>query len=261
MFIHPVGATLLAGIGNALFHVGGGIVSLNLKPGKASMPGVFVAPGGIGLFVGSLLMKTYESYHEVFIILLLCMGLVIMLLKRPPIFYAVEKATKVNYLVLTILLLMITICIRSAVGLSIHFPWKSKIALQIILILCIALGKGIGGFLADSYGWIKITVGSLAISALLLFFGAQIPVTGIAGLFLFNITMPVTLVAISNILPGRPGFSFGLSTLALVTGSLPTFSDYETYLSDTLTILILVSLSAAILFIGLRLYNIIKSKI
>ncbi len=255
LFLHPLAAILLAGTGNALFHVGGGTISLNLRPGKASIPGLFVAPGGIGLFAGGVILKSSGFHPEYFVVLLLCMGVVMFLLKSPPVFYGIKREKQVNFLILAILLLLITICIRSAVGLSAEFPWKSNITLLIMLTLSIALGKGLGGFLADYFGWIKISVGGLALSALLLFFGAQFPASGIAGMFLFNLTMPVTLVAISNLLPGKPGFSFGLTTFALVAGALPAFLGYKSFLSGGPVILILILLSAVILFIGLRLYE------
>jgi len=255
LFIHPLAAIILAGIGNALFHVGGGTVSLNLRPGKAALPGVFVAPGGIGLFAGGVILKLYGFHPEYFAGFLFVMGLIIFFIKSPQVFYEIKKAEAVNYLAITIMLLLITICIRSAVGLSIYFPWKSNMTLLILLTASIALGKGLGGFLADYFGWIKITVSGLVISALLLVFGAQFAVAGIVGLFFFNLTMPVSLVAISNLLPGRPGFSFGLTTFAMLAGALPTFFKAKTFLSASPVTLILTILSAIILFVGLKLYN------
>jgi FSR family fosmidomycin resistance protein-like MFS transporter len=254
LFIHPLIATILAGIGNALFHVGGGTISLNLRPGKATIPGIFVAPGGIGLFVGGLLVN-FRGYHpEIFVILLLFMALVIFLLKQPQIIFKNKSIKSENYAVLAIVLLLLAICIRSAVSLSLDFPWKSKMILMILYVFGIALGKGLGGFLADYFGWIKIAVGGLAISALLLFFGSQFYVAGITGIILFNFTMPVTLVCISGLLPGRPGFSFGLTTFALLGGALPTFTRYKNYLSGDPVVLILIILASIFLFSGLKLY-------
>lgn len=43
-------ACILAGIGNALFHVGGGIDVLNISNKKASLLGIYVAPRGIRSF-------------------------------------------------------------------------------------------------------------------------------------------------------------------------------------------------------------------
>jgi len=48
-------AIVVAGIGNAIFHVGGGVVSLRLTPHRAAAPGIFVAPGSLGLLLGAIL--------------------------------------------------------------------------------------------------------------------------------------------------------------------------------------------------------------
>ncbi len=255
LFIHPMAAVILAGTGNALFHVGGGTISLNLRPGKAAMPGVFVAPGGIGLVAGGILVKIYGFHPEILVSFLLVMGLIIFLAKSPTIVYENAKTNTVNYLALTILFLLITICFRSLVGLSLNFQWKSNMTLLICLTAAIALGKGLGGFLADYFGWIKIAVGGLIISALLLFIGPKVAFARIAGLFFFNLTMPVSLVAISNLLPGRPGFSFGLTAFAMVAGALPTFLKNKSILSANPVILILIVLSTIALYIGLKLYK------
>ncbi|HAH24612.1 MAG TPA: hypothetical protein DCL77_12820 [Prolixibacteraceae bacterium] len=260
LFIHPIAAIILAGIGNALFHVGGGTVSLNLRPGKAAMPGVFVAQGGIGLFAGGLILKLYGFHPGILALSLLGMGVVVFLIKSPSIIYEIGKEKSVNYLELTILLLLMTICIRSVVGLSVDFTWKTNLPLLVGLTAAIALGKGLGGFLADYFGWIKIAVGGLAISSILLLFGPQVAAAGIMGLFFFNLTMPITLVAISNLLPGRPGFSFGLTTFAVVAGALPTFFKTKVILSTSPVILISIILSAVTLYFGLRLLQSITTK-
>ena len=46
-------ACITAGIGNALFHVGGGIDVLNISNRKATLPGIYVATGAMGLYIGS----------------------------------------------------------------------------------------------------------------------------------------------------------------------------------------------------------------
>jgi FSR family fosmidomycin resistance protein-like MFS transporter len=258
MFFHPLTAVILAGVGNALFHVGGGTISLNLKFGKASLPGVFVAPGGIGLFVGGMIASFYGFPYRIFVGLLLGMISIMLLLKSPGIVYQTKKRENPNYLVIVILLLLITVCIRSIVGLSVSYPWKSNVTLSILLILAISLGKGIGGFLADYFGWIKITVSGLMISAILFHWGTQFPILGLTGMFLFNMTMPVNLVAISNMLPDRPGFSFGLTTFAIVLGAIPTYFQSRNFLSGEAITLIFIIVSAISLFIGLNLHDKIK---
>ncbi len=44
----PFLTALITGVGNALFHVGGGVVSLQLASGRATLPGIYVAPGALG---------------------------------------------------------------------------------------------------------------------------------------------------------------------------------------------------------------------
>jgi len=67
----PLLAALMAGIGNALFHVGGGVISLNLASGKAALPGIYVAPGALGLMIGTWIGKGGHFIAWPFILLLL----------------------------------------------------------------------------------------------------------------------------------------------------------------------------------------------
>ncbi|NLC31518.1 MAG: MFS transporter [Candidatus Moranbacteria bacterium] len=71
-----------------------------------------------------------------------------------------------------------------------------------VLTISIFLGKGLGGIIADKFGWMRVAILSLISSAIILPFGSAIPLLGIFGIFLFNITMPITLVSIVNLMPG-----------------------------------------------------------
>jgi len=256
---NPLSATIFAGIGNALFHVGGGTVALNLKPTKAIYPGIFVAPGGIGITLGVLLATAKLFNPNPFIILLLIAALGIFIIKCPKINYVKTRIKGINWIILAIFFVQISIVIRSLIGLTVSFPWKSNIILLFLLTITIAFGKALGGYIADKFGWMKIAVFSLIISSPMLAFGAGFPIIAIIGIFLFNLTMPVTLVVISNLLPGRPGFSFGLTTLALIIGALPTFFHYKYFFTGNWDLLILVLFSALAIFIGLWFYNKIQA--
>ncbi|MDY7012437.1 MAG: MFS transporter, partial [Cyanobacteriota bacterium] len=48
----PTVAILLAGLGSALFHPGGGAIAHSLSPGKTTELAVFAAPGVVGLAIG-----------------------------------------------------------------------------------------------------------------------------------------------------------------------------------------------------------------
>ena len=252
----PVVAVVIAGIGNALFHIGGGIVSLNLTPRKATAPGIFVAPGALGVLAGTLLGKNGNFITWLFLLAMAALSVLIFLIPKPAMYRQQSEPTpkqglKIEYI---IYLVLFVIAIRSLVGLAIVFPWKSEIALLVILTLAVVLGKGLGGFLADKFGWTLTAVGSLAASIPLLTLGASIPALGIIGMFLFNITMPVTLTMMSNMLPGRPGMAFGLTCAALVLGTLPAFTQLQPKLSNAVFIDVVIGISALALYSSLRYY-------
>ena len=248
-------ATVLAGVGNALFHIGGGTISLNYKPKRAALPGVFVASGGIGLFFGGFMVKYHGFYPGIFVFLLLALAFIQVFLKAPVIDYEIKKTASLKLFHLIVIFLLVIICIRSFIGLSLNFNWKSVPNLAILLVISSALGKGLGGFLADYFGWIKISVGGLALAALLLYFGNAFAIAGIIGVFLFNFTMSVTLVAISNLFPGRPGFAFGLTTCALLIGALPTFFLNNAFFASNVVSMAFVLFSAILLYVALKLYS------
>ncbi|HJX50954.1 hypothetical protein A3K73_03130 [Candidatus Pacearchaeota archaeon RBG_13_36_9] len=254
IFISPLTAVILAGVGNAFFHIGGGIISLNLQPKKATMPGIFVAPGALGLAIGIYLGKAGIFYPGYFILALGAMCILMLKIKMPLLEYNKKKIEgDFRYFELIIILLLFSISIRAFIGFATVFPWKSNLLLLALLTFAVVLGKGLGGFFGDKFGWVKVSVTALLLSAPLIYFGKESVFLGILGMFLFNMTMPVTLVGVSNMLHGRFGFAFGLTTLALIIGVYPTYFDVHKYFSSGLLFFIII-LSALTLFIGLKLY-------
>jgi FSR family fosmidomycin resistance protein-like MFS transporter len=113
----------------------------------------------------------------------------------------------------------------------------------------------LGGVLGDRYGWKRIAVAGLLAAAPLLSFFPAVPALTIAGAFCFNLTMPVTLTAIANMLPGRAGFAFGLTTLALIVGALPAFTGLKPMLGQPWAIMAAIAISVVVLYAGLKLYR------
>lgn len=252
-------AVCLAGVGNALFHVGGGTISLNLTPKRAAAPGIFVAPGAFGVLVGTMIGKNGYFTIWPFVLLLLSLGVVMFVTERPKIDYDQKnghesRRVDFRFFELIILLLLSSIAIRSFVGFALVFSWKSDIVLLVALTVAVVLGKALGGVLADKSGWIRVGIISLLVSAPLLSFGANIPFIAMVGMFSFNMTMPITLTAISNMLPGRPGFSFGLTCLALIGGALPTFAESAMVFVNQWVILAIILVSTTALLCGLLLF-------
>ena len=256
-YFSSLAAIILAGLGNALFHIGGGVISLNLIPKKATIPGIFVAPGALGLTLGIFLAKlNYSSilFYLFLIGVLLIFG--IGYLRNPKlILYGDKKKIKISFFEIILLFILFSIVIRSIVGLALVFPWKTNTIFLIIFTLSVVLGKALGGFLADKFGWKAVAVWSLALSAPFLFFGADYVSLGIIGIFLFNITMPITLTMLSNIMPRRPGFAFGLNCLALLIGAIICFTPLKNSLGIPWVVLLTILLSVVLVYFSLVFYN------
>jgi MFS transporter, FSR family, fosmidomycin resistance protein len=251
----PLLAAVLAGLGNALFHVGGGVVSLNLAPGKAALPGIYVAPGALGLALGIMIGKSGNFVAWPFLLLLLLSVVLILIVPRVEIAARPVLPGNLRWFEAVILLLLLSVAIRSMVGMSLVMPWKSDPLLLIVLTLAVVLGKALGGILGDRFGWAAVAVSGLAVSIPLLAFFAPIPALAIAGLFLFNLSMPITLICVTEMLPGKAGFAFGLTTLALIIGALPTFTPLRTSTGQPWIVFVLICISVVALYAGLRLFN------
>ncbi len=252
----PLLAAVTAGIGNAVFHVGGGFVSLKLAPGKATLPGIYVAPGALGLTIGILIGKSGGFVAWPFILLLLVSAVLILGLPRPEFPAPRPLPGNLRWFETVIMLLLVSVVIRSLVGQSLVLPWKSDPALLLALTMAVVLGKALGGILADRFGWSVVALSGLALSAFLLTFFAPHPALAIAGTFLFNLSMPVTLACLADVLPGKSGFAFGLTALALIVGALPAFTPLHTLTGAAGFIFAAILVSIAALYGGLRLYNI-----
>jgi hypothetical protein len=118
----------------------------------------------------------------------------------------------------------------------------------------VVLGKAAGGILGDRLGWTRVALSGLIVAAPLLVIFPDTPALAITGAFFFNLTMPITLTCLANMLPGYTGFAFGLTTLALITGALPTFTPLKDVTGQAGFLLAVILISLAALYAGLQLY-------
>lgn len=251
--IQPTVAMILVGLGNALFHVGAGALSLHVRPGRATPPGLFVAPGALGLALGTWLGKGGVSIYWPFL-LALFVSFAIALVSRYPEISRIRrpKIPKVKFPILIVLLLLLSVTIRSFVGRAGAYECPKLLVISFGFAFAAFAGKAVGGVLSDRFGWIEISVGALLISAPFIAFGGANPVLLISGLFIFQMTMPVTLVAVYSLLPGRPAFAFGLNCLAYILGFLPTLFPVVKAQYQSVGFFLLILVSAAAVYVGLR---------
>ena len=263
----PVFVAILAGIGNALFHVGGGIDVLNIADRKASKPGIYVATGAIGLFLGQKFSSFFINYAIVLILVLFASAAFLTYAyKKINKEYNVQnseyKVDKIENKTAWILVtLFITIVLRSYIGFAIKYDWKSNLVLSILFVFGVVFGKMFGGILGDKFGLKKVATISLVASAFCLGFASNIPILGIIGILLFNMTMPITLIMASNILPNNKGLAFGLTTLALFVGAVPSLIGLWTSTTfNMVAVLIGIFASAIIFYIGAFIYERLEEK-
>lgn len=233
---HAHTATLtvaLAGLGNAMFHVGAGVLILEHGLERTAPAGVFVGPGALGLGFGIWYGSAPEAGPVWPLALLLLVGLWWSRLPRrverapgAPLPGAAPRAlagtTAWGWLLGVLVLLSVSIAIRSVVGMSATRGCPKTALLLLGVPLAGCLGKALGGFVADRFGWLESTSLALVISGPLIAWGAELPLLLLVALLIFQTTMPVTLIAVARALPRRPGLAFGLPCLALALGSLPT---------------------------------------
>jgi len=216
----PAAAAVAAGLGNAAFHVGGGLDVLNVSEKPAPL-GLFVAPGALGVYFGTVTGNGTWMRPAPIIFSLLIAVILILTMKAS---YGDKYPTNAYFTpkgdITAAACVFTVVVLRSYVGLSLLFPWKTGIW-AVILVCAVALGKVGGGFAAGKFGLPKVSAVSLGVAAALFMF-PLIPAFGVISTLAFNMTMPVTLWVAARIFPGAKGFSFGLLSFGLFMGYLPT---------------------------------------
>lgn len=224
---HTETGIFLVGIGNGIFHLGGGLDILNLGTDKFYRSGVFISTGTIGVWMGTQTGKNFYPFWNPMMFLLGCS--VIMLLMY---FIRTQKEGKSQNQAFqfpyldkdrrkAVFLLFSVVVLRSVFGNLNGFSWKEDGYWVFLFTLFTALGKAAGGYGADWLGEKKISMVSLGCSAVLAFAADSSAAAGCAMTLCFQMTMPVTLILLVRIFPQAKGWAFGILMLALFLGTLP----------------------------------------
>lgn len=225
---HPA----VLGIGNALFHVGGGVGTIRedrARGWRGRGLGVFVAPGALGLFLGAQIAE--KGAWQVWtvgtgvLMALLCIAVCRYCYCGTAARAEVKRDDAGRGFIVAVCCLAV-VALRSYVGMAVALPWKSGLLRGLLAVLAVVCGKMAGGFAAARTGSRKTAVVSLGLAAVCYLGSAWMPL-GLAAVFLFNMTMPVTLYWLVCSMPRRPGFTFGLLTFALFLGFLPVYFGLE----------------------------------
>lgn len=251
----PLAAVVIAGLGNAAFHVGAGAVVLRMAPDRAAPSGVFVGPGSLGVAAGAWCGKSLECWPWVGLALLGASMAVVWHAGAAGLAHAGPRPKRApigaGLAALCAGLVLTAIAIRSTHGMAVGAVHQDQAALLWGLAAASFAGKTAGGFVADRVGWLRTAVLALLCSAPLLSFLVQDGASAVAGTVLFQMTMPVTLMAVYRVFPREPGLAFGLTTLALLVGVAPVFVLPSEWLTGAVVLLALALVSAAALLAGL----------
>lgn len=254
---------VLMGVGNSLFHVSFGVDILNEKTKKSSYLGIFISTGALGVSLGTFLATNNLNLYLVFMVLLLLSLLLLSYMYKYSeplnhtecnISFSVLNENKV-----VILILMFIVVLRSYMGgkIGVSFGLDAILAPIFVIIintLPLVLGKAFGGVLADKYGFKNTILYSLVISAI---FSGLYGFTGnmfcaIITIFTFNMTMPITLYLIKEVISCSKGFAFGLLTFSLYIGYLVNLFVSFNYESVIVSVITLVSLYYVINKVGVH---------
>lgn len=237
----PIVKVILIGAGNSVFHVASGTMTLEVSNGMAGPLGVFVAPGAIGLTLGTL----FPELGVYFAIPLLFAAILLPLtfrwedepgLDRDPL-EAGEGGRKLN--LIPMLLLTAAVAVRAIGGTAVSFPWNTTALSALALTACVFAGKTVGGFIADRIGARYTAMISIPVAALLIAFATKYMAPSLVGQFALNLTMPVTLYLLFLAMPDQPGFAFGLAASALWPGTIA--GRMMTLSGGKLSVLVLIS--------------------
>ncbi|MBR3705701.1 MAG: hypothetical protein IKM19_01915, partial [Firmicutes bacterium] len=176
-------AMVIAALGNAFFHVGGGMDVLRRSGGKMSGSGVFVSSGAMGVALGTLCRSGETASWLIFAAVLLT-GLLQSLdtrdlklkqygleiktswlsaLSRTHEYVPFETARSGSFTVL-VSLLMAAVFVRSYAGSIMPLEWERTGWLVIMPAAASCLGKALGGAVADRFGGRRTGIVSLLIS-------------------------------------------------------------------------------------------------
>lgn len=221
-------ATII-GVGNAFFHLEGGVNIYNISKGKAFLNGLFVAPGALGIFLGTTFRD--ELIKTKFPVFLIFLSIVLLLSTQKQQFNKEldnNRKTKFNHLrvALIVALIGLSIIVRSIGGSKIIYSWKSGFILSFIYTISIVIGKAFGGLFADRIGITKVALISLTGSAIFLLFGYNIHIFAYIGILLFNVPMSITLTILENTLSKKIACAVGLNTMFLFIGYLICFMNF-----------------------------------
>ena len=215
--------SVLLGIGNSLFHVWGGKETAVRTGNDIRALGVFVSTGAFGLAVGSVFLSRALILCMLIGICILALAYLLIDTARPIDTTETDSESKAYPKILVwalLILIMLIVAGRSFLGES-FTGVIDKTPMVVLLIGALTMmGKMAGGWLVKWMGMVTSVI--ILVAGVIVCLVARGNFIGIAlaGLFMVNCTMPITLYWANVMLKGREGLAFGLLAASLIPGYL-----------------------------------------
>lgn len=244
-------------IGSASFHVGAGALSARFTPNRAIGPSLFTAPGVIGLTLGTV--AGLQHWTILAPLTLLLVASLIAIYSTPNSGPTITKSFPRQSIAIVVIMLLIAVALRSSIWVTVGQATSNLDGILVVGLLA-GVGKLLGGWLGDKFGW-GITASLGVLVAVLCF--TQLP--GLLGLGLGVVALqsstPILLAAVVKLMPRFPATASGLVLgLALVLGGILAHFAIASDGLDSLSILGVAIMTTGLTGLGLYKFNQFNSR-
>lgn len=226
----------LLGIGNSLFHVWGGKQVVLQVGNDIRALGVFVSTGAFGLAVAIVFCSWMLLY--IFLIALIILATAYVMTdksesqehiqrKEPSTLTAQPSPNPAHRSTLNpqrtsfVIAIAAFVMFRSYLGKEFSLGAANTDAMILLVGFVTMLGKMAGGWISRWMGVVKaLTIILIVVLVCMLTQRFSPVLPALAGLFMINCTMPITLYLANSVLPEREGLAFGILAAALMPGYL-----------------------------------------
>jgi len=242
--------------GNAMVHISGALSTGRVSEGRLSESAIFVSGGSFGVITGRMLAYSGAFCLIAFIPMLISLPLMYMVdckirnkygdeafdFVKNPLKHDIAKERPV---IAVIIILGLIVVARGYIGYGLPTGWNKLSIHTIFLFIFMGLGKMLGGILSDKFGAMTVGMVSCLVALPILLVSNNIMWLSLIGISLFSMTMAVTLGGLFSVLNYSPGTAFGITTVALLLGTLPVFFSSMPSQTECNILNIIMSLSAA----------------
>lgn len=225
---------ILLTIGNCCVHISGAMATLRVSEGNLSESALFVGGGSFGVITGRLLSRSAGIFWLPFVLMAAGIAVMFFIDRRVKNKYGSEAydfdaapclhdfaAEKTDYVI--ILILTLVVCVRAYIGYGLPTAWNQTTVQTIFLFCFMGTGKILGGVFSDLFGARRVGVFSCLAAIPVLLVSNNIMWLSLIGVALFSMTMAITLGGLVSVLRQDPGVAFGITTIGLLLGTVPTF--------------------------------------